>query len=110
MDIEFIVCMYERGILISASPVTGLLRGSYENSYATGFYKLNKSKVILLLHFKQNMLVPSSFALNCIYKYIYSIFNHSICFHLFRQQLIKSCLALNSFIYFQLDVYFHLDT
>ena len=63
MDIQFVVCICERGILISALPVTGLLRGSYENIYVTGFYQLNKFKVFLLLYFKQNMLVPSSLLL-----------------------------------------------
>lgn len=55
--------MNEKWILISALPVTGLLRGSYKNIYVTGFYKLNKFKVFLLLYFKQNMLVPSSLLL-----------------------------------------------
>lgn len=60
--------MNERWIRILVLPVTGLLRGSYENMYVTGFCKLNKFKVFLLLHFKQTLPVPSS-SLSCIYKY-----------------------------------------
>lgn len=60
---KFVVWFNERWILISALPITGLLRGSYEKLDVTESYKLNKFKVFLLLYFKQNMLVPSSLLL-----------------------------------------------